>query len=423
MEVLIERMGAGGDGIAPGPTYVPQGLPGERLHVEINGKRGDGALAAIHEILTPSLDRIAPACAHFLEGCGGCVLQHWAPTPQAAWKRERLRVALARGGFAEAPVAETITTPPGARRRADFAIRRGTDGLRLGFHAAGSAAILDIATCPVLHPRLVAVLKPLRDLLPRMPALKRDGSAVLNLLDTGPDLLLRTDGTLDAAGRALLAGFAAAHGLPRIAWARGNGVPEIAAQLGPVSITLSGVAVTPSPGAFLQASPEGEQAIIASMLAALPAKLAGRGRIADLHAGFGTLSLALARRGRVTAFESDGAAVAALANAAAKAGLPLAATRRDLVRQPLMVAELAPFAAVVLDPPFAGAEEQAALLARSAVPAVIYVSCNPQALSRDLHFFADQGWRVDAATPIDQFLWSGQLEAVIALSRPSKGKK
>ena len=423
MEVLIERMGAGGDGIAPGPTYVPQGLPGERLHVEINGKRGDGALAAIHEILTPSLDRIAPACAHFLEGCGGCVLQHWAPTPQAAWKRERLRVALARGGFAEAPVAETITTPPGARRRADFAIRRGTDGLRLGFHAAGSAAILDIAACPVLHPRLVAVLKPLRDLLPRLPALKRDGSAVLNLLDTGPDLLLRTDGTLDAAGRALLAGFAAAQGLPRIAWARGNGVPEIAAQLGPVSITLSGVAVTPSPGAFLQASPEGEQAIIASMLAALPAKLAGRGRIADLHAGFGTLSLALARRGRVTAFESDGAAVAALANAAAKAGLPLAATRRDLVRQPLMVAELAPFAAVVLDPPFAGAEEQAALLARSAVPAVIYVSCNPQALSRDLHFFADQGWRVDAATPIDQFLWSGQLEAVIALSRPSKGKK
>ena len=423
MEVLIERMGAGGDGIAPGPTYVPQGLPGERLHVEINGKRGDGTLATIHEILNPSLDRIAPACAHFLEGCGGCVLQHWAPTPQAAWKRERLRVALARGGFAEAPVAETITTPPGARRRADFAIRRGTDGLRLGFHAAGSAAILDIATCPVLHPRLVAVLKPLRDLLPRLPALKRDGSAVLNLLDTGPDLLLRTDGTLDAAGRVLLAGFAAAHGLPRIAWARGNGVPEIAAQLGPVSITLSGVAVTPSPGAFLQASPEGEQAIIASMLAALPAKLAGRGRIADLHAGFGTLSLALARRGRVTAFESDGAAVAALANAAAKAGLPLAATRRDLVRQPLTVADLAPFAAVVLDPPFAGAEEQAALLARSAVPAVIYVSCNPQALSRDLHFFADQGWRVDAATPIDQFLWSGQLEAVIALSRPSKGKK
>jgi 23S rRNA (uracil1939-C5)-methyltransferase len=423
MEVLIERMGSGGDGIAPGPIYVPQGLPGERLHVEINGKRGDGALATIHEILNPSLDRIAPACAHFLDGCGGCALQHWAPAPQAAWKRERLSVALARGGFPEAPIAETITTPPGVRRRADFAIRRGTDGLRLGFHAAGSAAILDIAACPVLHPRLVAVLKPLRDLLPRLPALKRDGSAVLNLLDTGPDLLLRTDGTLDAAGRALLAGFAAAHGLPRIAWARGNGVPEIAAQLGPVAITLSGVAVTPSPGAFLQASPEGEQAIIAAMLAGLPAKLAGRGRIADLHAGFGTLSLALARRGRVTAFESDGAAVAALANAAAKAGLPLAGTRRDLVRQPLTVAELAPFAAVVLDPPFAGAEEQAGLLARSAVPAVVYVSCNPQALSRDLRFFADQGWRVDAATPIDQFLWSGQLEAVVTLSRPNKVKR
>jgi 23S rRNA (uracil1939-C5)-methyltransferase len=423
MEVLIERMGAGGDGIALGPIYVPQGLPGERLEVAITGKRGDGALASIHEILNPSPDRIAPACVHFLEGCGGCALQHWAPAPQATWKRERLRAALARGGFADAPVAETITTPPGARRRADFAIRRGTDGLRLGFHATGSATILDVRACPVLHPRLVALLAPLRDLLPRLPALKRDGSAVVNLLDTGPDLLLRTDGALDAAGRALLAAFAAQHGLPRIAWARGNGAPEIAAQLGPASISLSGVAVTPGPGAFLQASPEGEQAIIAAMLAALPAKLAGRGRIADLHAGYGTLSLALAWRGRVTAFESDGAAVAALANAAAKAGLPLAATRRDLVRQPLTVAELAPFAAVVLDPPFTGAAEQAALLARSAVPAVIYVSCNPQALARDLRVFADQGWRVDAATPIDQFLWSGQLESVVTLSRPGRGKK
>jgi 23S rRNA (uracil1939-C5)-methyltransferase len=398
-------------------------LPGERLEVAITGKRGDGALASIHEILNPSPDRIAPACVHFLEGCGGCALQHWAPAPQATWKRERLRAALARGGFADAPVAETITTPPGARRRADFAIRRGTDGLRLGFHATGSATILDVRACPVLHPRLVALLAPLRDLLPRLPALKRDGSAVVNLLDTGPDLLLRTDGALDAAGRALLAAFAAQHGLPRIAWARGNGAPEIAAQLGPASISLSGVAVTPGPGAFLQASPEGEQAIIAAMLAALPAKLAGRGRIADLHAGYGTLSLALAWRGRVTAFESDGAAVAALANAAAKAGLPLAATRRDLVRQPLTVAELAPFAAVVLDPPFTGAAEQAALLARSAVPAVIYVSCNPQALARDLRVFADQGWRVDAATPIDQFLWSGQLESVVTLSRPGRGKK
>ncbi|MEY3731223.1 MAG: hypothetical protein RLZZ57_1979, partial [Pseudomonadota bacterium] len=149
MEVLIERMGAGGDGIAPGPIYVPLGLPGERLHVDISGKRGDGDRAIIRDIITPSPDRIAPACAHFLEGCGGCALQHWAPAPQAAWKQDRLRAALARGGFPEAPVSETVTTPPGARRRADFAIRRGTDGLRLGFHATGSAAILDIAACPV----------------------------------------------------------------------------------------------------------------------------------------------------------------------------------------------------------------------------------------------------------------------------------
>ena len=116
MEVLIERMGAGGDGIAPGPIYVPQGLPGERLHVEINGKRGDGALATIHEILNPSLDRIAPACAHFLEGCGGCALQHWAPTPQAAWKRERLRVALVQFNNHFGPLADNVMLHPEARK-------------------------------------------------------------------------------------------------------------------------------------------------------------------------------------------------------------------------------------------------------------------------------------------------------------------
>ncbi len=122
----------------------------------------------------------------------------------------------------------------------------------------------------------------------------------------------------------------------------------------------------------------------------------------------------------MTAFESDAAAVAALSAAAGRAGVPVTAQRRDLVRQPLSVAELAPFAAVVLDPPFAGAAEQATLLARSAVPVVVYVSCNPAALSRDGRAFAAAGWQVVAATPVDQFVHSAQVEAVVAFARPSR---
>lgn len=421
MRLTITAMGAGGDGIAhtpDRPVFVARALPGDVVEARLAGRRGDGQAAVVEAIVTPSRDRVEPPCAHFAEGCGGCAVQHWSPAAQAGWKRDRLRDALSRAGFRDAAVAETVTTPPGRRRRADFAARRGAGGVVLGFHMTGSAQILDLAGCTVLDPRITALLGPLREMLRRLAALRRDGSVVVNLLDTGPDLVLRTDGPLSAAERVTLADFARQAGIPRIAWALKDGPAEVAAQTGPASITLSGAELAPAPGAFLQASPDGEAAIIAAVLAALPAKLAGRGRIADLHAGLGTLSIPLAARGRVTAFESEADAVAALAAAAGRAGVPVTATRRDLARQPLTVAELAAFAAVVLDPPHAGAADQAPLLARSAVPVVIYVSCNPAALSRDARAFAQAGWTLAAATPIDQFVHSAQLEAVVAFSRP-----
>ena len=417
----ISGMGAAGDGLAVladgTPCFVPGALPGETVRAEPGPRRGEGRVARLTAVLEPSPERVTPACPHVAQGCGGCVLQHASPAAQAAWKRARLVEALARAGFRDAPVATTITTPPARRRRADFALRRGPGGITAGLHRAGSAEVLDITACLVLDPRLVALLQPLRAMLRGLGALRREGSAVVNLLDTGPDLLLRTDGPLAAADRALLARFAQDQGVPRIAWAQGEGPAEPAAQLGPVSIALGGVPVAPPPGAFLQASPEGEAAIVAAVLAALPERLPGRGRIADLHAGLGTLTFPLARRGRVAAFEGDAAAVAALSAAAGRAGLPVAATRRDLARQQLGLAELAGFAAVVLDPPHAGAAAQAALLARSEVPRVVYVSCNPAALARDARAFAAAGRRVAAATPIDQFVHSAQLEAVVAFLR------
>lgn len=417
MDLTIQRMGAGGDGVAAGPIFVPRSLPGEQVRVRVTGKRGDGQAAVLEAVLAASPDRVAPPCPHFTQGCGGCAVQHWDPAAQAAWKRDRVVEALSRAGFPDAPVAETVATRPGHRRRADVALRRTPQGIVAGFHVAGSEEVLDLAACTVLDPRLVALLPALRVMARGLKALRREGSAVVNLLDTGPDLLLRTDSALAPEDRVTLAAFAAREGLPRIAWARRDGPAEVAAQLGPATIALSGGVVTPAPGAFLQASPEGEAAVIAAVLAALPAKLAGRGRIADLHAGLGTLSFPLAARGRVAAFESDAAAVAALSAAAGRSGLPLTATRRDLARQPLTVAELAPFAAVVLDPPFAGAPEQAGLLARSQVPVVVYVSCNPGALSRDARAFAAAGWQVAAATPVDQFVHSAQVEAVVAFTR------
>jgi 23S rRNA (uracil1939-C5)-methyltransferase len=125
----------------------------------------------------------------------------------------------------------------------------------------------------------------------------------------------------------------------------------------------------------------------------------------------------LSTRARVAAFESATDAVTALDAAARKSGGRVIATRRDLSRQPLTVKELDAFAAVVLDPPYAGAADQMPALARSAVQRIIYVSCNPVALARDARLLHAAGWRLQAATPVDQFLWSTQLEAVLVFSR------
>jgi 23S rRNA (uracil1939-C5)-methyltransferase len=401
-----------------GPLHIPGALPGETVRARPAGRDK----AVLEAVLDASPERVAPPCPHVAEGCGGCALQHWDLAAEARWKRQRLAEALARAGFPDAPVAETVTTPPASRRRADLALKRAADGsVAIGFHARGAADVLDLRECHVLDPALVALLPPLRAVLRRLSALGRDGAAAVNLLDSGPDLLLRTDRPLDATGRRLLAAFGQALGIPRIAWAQGtkpgDGVEETAAQSGPVRLMLGGVEVAPPPGAFLQASRAGEAAIIAAVLAGLPAKLPVRPHLLDLYAGIGTLSFPLAARGRVTAMEGSAPAVAALEAAAHKAVARVTAVKRDLARQPLLPAELKAFDVVVLDPPYAGAAEQVAQIARSAVRHVVYVSCNPVALARDAAVLKGAGFGVTSATPVDQFRWSAHLESVVSFSR------
>ncbi|MBU8543821.1 MULTISPECIES: class I SAM-dependent RNA methyltransferase [Roseomonadaceae] len=422
MDVTISWLGSAGDGVAETPqglVFLPGTLPGEQVRARLGARRGEGVAAEVEAILAPSPDRVDPPCPHFLIECGACALQHLALPAYAAWKRERLVAALDRAGQPDAAVAEIVLAPPGTRRRADLAVKRLQGGaVALGFHQRGSAAVADLSTCHVLDPALVALFRPLRELLRRMPALKREGSAVLNLLDSGPDLLLRTDGPLDASQRAMLAAFGQAHGLPRIAWALKDGPVENAAQAGPVRLDLSGVSVAPAPGAFLQAAPVGEAAIIAAVLAGLAAqKLPVRARIADLYAGIGTLSFPLSAKGRVAAYEGDAAAVATLDAGARKAGGRVEAIRRDLAYRPLLPAELNGFGAVVLDPPYNGAAEQVAQITRSKVPVVIYVSCNPVALARDAGALVKAGFKVTQATPVDQFPWSPHLESVVSFRR------
>jgi 23S rRNA (uracil1939-C5)-methyltransferase len=402
-EVTVRAVGAQGDGVAEG-VFVPFALPNEAWRVTADAK----GRAVRAQRLSDSPDRVAPECPHF-GACGGCALQHWADAPYAAWKRDLLVQALARAGFADVKVAPMARTPTGGRRRADLAVDR--DG-RLGLHARGSARVVPIGPCPVLDPAIVALLDPLRGVLAASPALRRVVGVTVNLLDAGPDLLLAAPAPADAPTRAALAGFARAHGVLRVSWRHGAEGTEPMAVLAPPVLTLSGTPVAVPPGAFLQASRQGEAAIVAAVLAAL--RDLPRGPVADLFAGVGTLSLAVARQARVAAFEGSAAAAAALRSALGPRGT---VAQRDLARRPLMPAELKPYAAIVLDPPFAGAAPQAAQIAAGTSRRVVYVSCNPAALARDAAILRAAGFAAVAATPVDQFLWSPHLESVVEFRR------
>jgi 23S rRNA (uracil1939-C5)-methyltransferase len=441
--VTIDRVGAEGDGIASaddGATlYVPNTLPDEVVRVERLRRQGPGWLARGVAIDRASQARIAPRCVHF-GACGGCVLQHWRDAEYLAWKTALLVSALRRGGFAEPSVEPIVTTPPHSRRRMDMAASRTLSEVTVGLHAritcpakrertgreaarvrgqARPPELCDLAECHVLHPDLFNLVPPLRLLLSQLHALRRDASIIANLLDQGVDLLLRTDAALNAPARSVLTSFARTHRLVRMSWATMRGEPEPIVILAPPRCTLSGVSVEPPPGAFLQASAEGEAAIVQAVMSGLPDKPPARAGVAELYAGCGTLTFALSRRARVTAWEGDDGAVSALRQAAHRAGLAgrIAAARRDLARQPVSASELAGFAAVVLDPPYAGAAAQMGQIAAAKPGRVIYISCNPAILARDARMLRDAGYQLLRATPIDQFLWSARLESVCVFQR------
>ena len=352
-------------------------------------------------------------CVHF-GICGGCAVDDRA----ALDKSRLLRDALARAGYADAPIAPLVEVPAGTRRRVDLAVTRKGAELALGLHKARGEDVVDMRECALLRPEFLPLLLPLRELLRSLTGLRRAGGVVINWLENGPDILLRLDAECALPDRRRIVEFAKTHGAPRICVAVGRDAPEPVAVLQPPRINFGGVAVTPPPGGFLQASAEGEAAIISAVLAGLP-KLTNKARIVELFAGAGTLSFPLAAHARVEAYEGDEPACAAADSATRAAGLAgrLGFTRRDLHRRPLQPADMAKAAAVVLDPPYAGAAAQMRFIVMSNVARVIYVSCNPDALAADAGQLRRAGYKVLAATPIDQFPYSGNLESVVVLGR------
>ena len=173
-------------------------------------------------------------------------------------------------------------------------------------------------------------------------------------------------------------------------------------------MTLGGVAVSYPAFGFLQVTKDGEAALVSAVESALgDAKL-----VADLFAGLGTFALSLGKNRKFYAAEADLEPVLALKQAAGRGERSLSTEHRDLYRRPLMAEELNRFEAVILDPPRAGAKEQAAHLSVSNVPKIAYVSCNPASFARDAKKLVEGGYRLGRVWPVGQFRWSSHVEMV-----------
>lgn len=352
-------------------------------------------------------------CLHF-GICGGCA----SDDRNQPDKSGLLAKALAQAGYENAPLAPLMAAPLHTRRRVDLAASRKGAEIALGLHKARSSDVVDMQECALLRPEFLTLLPPLRVLLRSLNCFKREASLVINWLENGPDILLRTDAALTQPDRTRLIAFAKEHGAPRICVAEPKSLPEPVIVLANPVLHFAGVAVTPPPGGFLQASAEGETAIIQAMLAGLP-KLRNKSRMIELYAGCGTLSFPLAQHARVEAYEGDAPAVYAAEKALREAGLAgrVTATKRDLQRRPLLTQDFKGADAVVLDPPFAGAAAQMRFLAGAGVGRIIYVSCNPDALAQDARLLRQAGYNVLAATPIDQFPFSENVESVVVFGQ------
>lgn len=415
-EFDIESLGARGDGIARhrgGRVFIPFALPGERVRARPGAMRADGTAGDLEAVLLPATTRCTAACAHFGH-CGGCQIQHMDAAAQASWKTAQIAQALAHHGIVGAIIRPIVTTASATRRRTGLAAERRHGRFRFGYRARRSHGIVDIAACPILEPALARLIDPLRALAQRL--LRGDGAIDLMVtrLDTGVDLLVEADAEPSLDDRVALADFAGVHDLVRVSW-RGGGTLEPIAERRQPTVTFAGVPVIAPPAPFLQASVEGEAAIVA----AVAEGAADAAAIADLYAGLGTFTFALARRARVRAVEGDADAVDALSAAVRRANLAqrVSVERRDLAREPLSPTELAPFDTVVFDPPRAGAEAQSTALGESVIKNAVAVSCNPATFARDAKILRDRGMTLNWVQPVDQFVWSARVELVASFTR------
>jgi len=393
----VIKLAARGDGVTADGRHVALTAPGDMVDIAAN--------------VVPGPHHVDPPCRHFPK-CGGCQLQHIDDESYADYLVERIASALTAQKLEVPEIRAPHLSPPRTRRRASLRAERVGKRIVLGFNEAVSHYIVDMRECHILLPELFALVEPLRTLLGTLLGPRKTANVHLTWADQGADVAIDGVAIEGLAAHEALTDFAQTHRLARLAIDEGYG-SEPRWEPEPVTTTLGGIAVGLPIKAFLQATADGA----AALTTAVQEAVGGVGLVADLFAGLGTFALPISATARVLAVEGARDPALMLRAAANRSGRQIAVEHRDLFRRPLSDEELGRFDAVILDPPRAGAKEQAPALARAGIERIAYVSCNPATFARDARTLVEGGWRIDWIRPVGQFRWSTHVELAAAFRR------
>lgn len=404
VELSIDSIAAGGDGVGRHGglvVFVPRTAPGDVARVRLD-PRGRFARGELLQLVSPSAERVSPPCAHYVgDRCGGCQLQHLAYEAQLAAKGRVVRDALQRIGRRAAAAPDVV--PSAAqwryRRKLTLALRRVGERWIAGLHPFDDAShVFELADCPITEPRVLAVWRELLAAAGHLPR-ARELRASVRLLDDGAAVVVE-GGTRWAASAALLA---AAPSITALWWEPVGAARRLVAARDGSADEAGASFVQVNAGA---AAALGDY-VVERVLAHAPASAV------DAYAGTGGTAVRLAERGvRVTALELDRDASRVSARRLPPGSRAVAGRVEDTLGAAL------PADVVVVNPPRGGLHERVpSLLADAGTGhrAIVYVSCNPATLARDIARLP--GHEVASIRSFDMFPQTAHVETVCELVR------
>jgi 23S rRNA (uracil1939-C5)-methyltransferase len=440
IEITIDDLAFGGEGVGRLDGYVMfvrGGLPGDRLRVMVVEARGRYGRGRIEAVLTPSPDRVEAPCPYFGQ-CGGCRLQHQAYPAQLAFKEKQVRDCLTRlGGLPPFELRPIVPAPEpyGYRNKMEFTVA----GEALGLHAAERYdVVVDIERCLLQSETMNTLLDEVRRQV-RARALtvwdprtergllrfvtiregRRPGEAMVNIVASAPDVPALVPVAESLKARAPATASVVLNVNDKKASVAVGSEEHLLLGRDHITEALSGVTFQVSAGSFFQTNTVQAERLFG--LVAEACELGGTETVMDLYSGTGAISLLLAgRAGHVYGIEVSAAAVAdavrnAQANGIANCTFVAGEVRHVL---PALMADGVRASVVVADPPRAGFHPRAlAALAALAPARIVYVSCNPATLARDVGDLTRQGYRLQWVQPVDMFPQTPHIEAVARLTR------